>query len=187
MSIHRYNTNRYRKGVLKNIMRENHKRIPANNDEINLYCFLGEALLKIQMLEQALSHSITLKLNPAETKEKADDVLKKYQRYTLGSAIKTALEKKLFNTTIQDEFDSFLVQRNWLVHNVLIGNEENFNAGNIKEELFQKIKSISNKAEDIKRDIENDLIDFCTSKGKDMSKIKELLLLQQKGIRVRKN
>ena len=45
-------------------MMKNVKKIPANESEINLYCFLGEALLKIQMLEQALSHSITIKMNP---------------------------------------------------------------------------------------------------------------------------
>ena len=167
-------------------MPENKIRIPANNSKITLYCYLGEALLKIQMLEQALSYSITIKMNPDETREKADEFLKKHQRYTLGQAIKTALEKKLFNSAIQDELNSFLEQRNWLVHSVLIGNEEDFNAGNIKEALFQKIKSISDKAESIQRVIEYDMIDFCSSKGKDMSKIKELLLLQEKGIRVRK-
>lgn len=52
--------------------------------------------------------------------------------------------------------------------------------GNIKEELFQKIKSISDKAEDIKREIEYNMIAFCSSKGKDMSKIKELLKSQEK-------
>ncbi len=166
-------------------MKENKIRIPANNSEINLYCFLGEALIKIQMVEQALSHSITIKMNPDETKEKANEFLKKHQRYTLGSAIKTALEKKLFNSVIQDDLNSFLEQRNWLVHRVIIGNEDNFNTGNIKEKLFQKIKSISNKAEDIQRVIEYDIIEFCSSKGKDMSNIKELLLLQEKGIRVR--
>lgn len=149
------------------------KRIPANESEITLYCFLGEALIKIQALEQALSHSITLKMNPEETKEKAEDFLKKQQRYTLGMAINTALEKELFNTVIQEELNSFLKQRNWLVHSVIIGNEENFNAGTIKEELFQKIKSISDKAEEIQRVIEFDLIEFCSSKGKDMSKIME--------------
>ena len=168
-------------------MNENKIRIPANTNEITLYCFLGEALLKIQMLEQALSHSITLKMNPDETKEKADKILKEHQRYTLGSAIKTALEKKLFNSVIQDDLNSFLEQRNWLVHRVIIGNEDNFNTGNIKEKLFQKIKSISNKAEDIQRVIEYDMIDFCSSKGKDMSNIKEALKLQDKGIRIRKN
>lgn len=167
-------------------MKENMKRIPVDNTKITLYCFIGEALLKIQMLEQALSHSITIKMNPDETKEKADEFLKKQQRYTLGQAIRIALEKKLFNTAIQDELNSFLEQRNWFVHGVLIGNEENFNAGNIKEELLQKIKSISDKAEDIKRVIEYDLIDFCSSRGRDMSNIKEALKLQEEGIRVRK-
>lgn len=160
-------------------------RIPANNDEITLYCFLGEALLKIQILEQTLSHSITIKMNPDETKEIADEFLKKSQKYTLGQAVNITKEKKLFNSALQEDLNSFLEKRNWMIHNVIIGNEEDFNAGNIKEDLFQKIKSISDKAEDIKREIEYDLIEFCSSKGKDMSKIKELLLLQDKGIRVR--
>lgn len=160
---------------------------PANNNEISLYCYLGEALLKIQMLEQALSHSITLKINPDETKEKADEFLKKQQRYTLGQAIKIAINEKLYNLSLQNELEGFLKKRNWMVHSVIIGNEEDFNAGKISEELFNKIKSISDKAESIQHTIEYDLIEFCSSKGKDMSKIKELLLLQEKGIRVRKS
>lgn len=167
-------------------MSENVNKISANTSEITLYCFLGEALLNIQMLEQALSYAITLKMNPDVPKEKADEFLKQSQRYTLGQAIKIEKEKKLFNADLQDELDSFLKQRNWLVHSVVIGNEENFNAGNIKEELLQKIKSISDKAEYIKRLIEYDMIDFCSSKGKDMSKILELLKLEEKGIRIRK-
>ena len=168
-------------------MRENEIVIPVNNSEITLYCYLGEALLKIQMLEQALSYSITIKMNPDETKEKADEFLKKSQKYTFGQAVNIAKEKKLCNSVLLDEIDSFLKQRNWLVHSVLIGNEEDFNEGNIKEELIKKIKSISDKAEDIKRVIEYDMINFCSSKGRDVSKIKELLILQDKGIRVRKS
>lgn len=167
-------------------MGDNVKKIPANTAEITLYCYLGEALIKTQMLEQALTYSITLKMNPDETKEKADEILKSHQRYTFGKAIKIALDKNLFNSTIQEELNSFLNQRNWLIHSVLIGNEENFNAGNIKEELFFKIKSISDRAEVIKREIEYDMIEFCSSKGKDMSNNKEILKLQDQGIRIRK-
>lgn len=167
-------------------MKENNIIIPANTIEITLYCYLGEALLKTQLVEQALSYSLTLKMNPDETKEKADEYLKQSQKYTLGKAINISNKEKLYNFALQDELNAFLKQRNWLIHSVLIGNEENFNAGNIKEELFQKIKSISNKAESIHRELEYDLIDFCSSKGKDMSKIKELLKLQEKGIRTRK-
>jgi hypothetical protein len=87
---------------------------------------------------------------------------------------------------LQDELNAFLKQRNWLVHKVICGNEKDFNAGNIKEELFYKIKAISDKAESIKCLIEYDLIDFCSSKGKDMSEILALLKLQEQGIRIRK-
>lgn len=168
-------------------MKENEMKIQANNNEITLYCFLGEALLNIQMLEQALSYAITLKMNPDVPKVKADEFLKKHQRLTFGQAIKIANKEDIFNLSLKDELNSFLEQRNWLVHSVLIGNEEHFISRDIKEELFQKIKSISDKAESIQHTIEYDLIEFCSSKGKDMSKIKELLLLQEKGIRVRKS
>ena len=167
-------------------MKENVIKIPANDKEINFYCFLGEALLKTQMVEQALSYSITLKMNPSETKERADEFLKKYQSYTLGKAIKIAIKQKLYNLPLQDELNAFLQQRNWLVHKVICGNEEDLNAGNIKEELLHKIKDISDKAESIKSVIEYDLIDFCSSKGKDMSETFTLLKLQEQGIRIRK-
>lgn len=167
-------------------MKKNVTKIPANNNEINLYCFVGEAVLKVQMVEQALSYSITLKMNPTETKERADEFLKQHQSYTLGKAIKIAINEELYNLSLQDELNAFLKQRNWLAHKVIIGNEEDFNAGNIKEELLNKIKDISDKAESILRAIEYDLIDFCSSKGKDMSETLALLKLQEQGIKIRK-
>ena len=167
-------------------MEKNVVKIKANNNEINLYCFLGEAVLKTQMVEQALSYSITLKMNPIETKERADECLKQYQSYTLGQAIKIAIRENLYNLSLQEDLNVFLKQRNWLVHKVIIGNEENFNAGNIKEELFHKIKDISDKAESILRVIQYDLLDFCSSKGKDIPEIHALLKLEELGIRIRK-
>ncbi|UPQ79850.1 hypothetical protein M0M57_03215 [Flavobacterium azooxidireducens] len=167
-------------------MNDNFKKIPANDSEVNLYCFLGEALLKTQMAEQALSHSITLKMNPKETKERADKFLKQNQCYTFGQAIKIAIREKLYNSSLQDALNDFLQQRNWLVHKVICGNEEDFNKGNFKEELFHKIKSVSNNAESIQRVIQYDLIDFCSSQEKNMSETLELLKLQEQGIRIRK-
>lgn len=160
-------------------MKDNVIKIPANESEINLYCFLGEALLKTQMAEQALSHSITLKMNPTETKERADEFLKQNQSYTFGHAIKIAIKEKLYDSPLQDALNDFLHQRNWLVHKVICGNEQDLSEGNVKEELFQKIKSVSNNAENIQRMIEYDLIDFCSSQGKNMSEIRELLKLQE--------
>lgn len=165
-------------------MRGNGVKIPANVDEVTLYCFVGEALWKIQIVEQALSHSITLKMNPAETKERADEVLKKYQRFTLGDAIKVAIKEKLYRTSLQEELNAFQKQRNWLVHNAMPENHNALNNKNKKEALFDKIKSISDKAESIQREIEYDMISFCSSKGKDMSEIFELLKLQEQGVRI---
>ncbi|MFB9079058.1 hypothetical protein ACFFLS_09825 [Flavobacterium procerum] len=167
-------------------MKKNATKIPANNNEINLYCFVGEAVFKVQMVEQALSYSITLKMNPTETKERADEFLQQNQSYTLGKAIKIGIKEELYSLLLQDELKAFLQQRNWLVHKTIIGNEEDFNAGNIKEELLNKIKDISDKAESILHAIEYDLIEFCSSKGKDMSETLALLNLQEQGIRIRK-
>ncbi|WP_443946955.1 hypothetical protein ACJVDH_07555 [Pedobacter sp. AW1-32] len=52
--------------------------------------------------------------------------------------------------------------------------------------MLDKIHSVSDKAIIIHRELEYDLLDFCTSKGKDMSKMRTLLDLQGQGIRVRK-
>ncbi len=166
-------------------MKGNVIKIPANQDEITLYCFVGEALWKIQVVEQALSHSITLKMNPAETKERADEFLKQHQRYTLGTAIKVAIKEKLYDSSLQDELNAFLEQRNWLVHKAMHESQHGLNWEDKKEELFQKIKSISERAESIQREIEYDMINFCSSKGKDMSKILAALKLQEQGVRVK--
>ena len=166
-------------------MKRNIKKIPANQDEITLYCFVGEALWKIQIVEQALSHSITLKMNPAVTKERAGEFLKQHQSYTLGKAIKAAIKEKLYDSSLQDELNAFLDQRNWLVHKAMPESLHGLNWEDKKEELFQKIKSISDRAESIQREIEYDMINFCSSMGKDMSKILALLKLQEEGVRIK--
>lgn len=165
-------------------MSGNSVKIPANVDEVTLYCFVGEALWKIQIVEQALSHSITLKMNPAETKDRADEFLEEQQSYTLGKAIKIAKAKKLYSSTLEGELNLFLDQRNWLVHKAMPESQHGLNWENKKEDLFNKIKSISNNAESIQSKIQYDMIDFCSSKGKDMSKILESLKLQEQGVRI---
>lgn len=166
-------------------MSENIIKIPANENEITLYCFIGEAIWKIQMVEQALSCSITLKMNPAATKEQADKVLKQHQSYTLGAAVNIASKEKLYDSSLQDELYTFLDQRNWLVHKAMAESHHDKNWEDEKKELFHKIKSISDKAESLQRQIEYDMIDFCSSKGKDMSRTLELLKLQEEGVRIK--
>ena len=160
----------------------------ASQEEIMLCTLTGEALWRIQLVEQALSHAITLKLNPEETKEKADVVLKTYQSYTLGKAIKKALENGLYEPTLQNDLNDFLVQRNWLIHKIYSEILEDINSLSKREklfaELYQKVKSITNQAAKIQRSIEEDMIEFCKSKGRDMSEAIEMLKLHDQGIRI---
>jgi hypothetical protein len=166
-------------------MRENATKIPANQNEITLYCYIGEAVWKIQVVEQALNHSITLKMNPETTKEHADEILKQHKSYTLGRAIQIASKEKLYDSSLQVELNAFLGQRNWVVHKAMSENHHGLNWENKKEELFQRIKSISDRAEVIQRELEYDMINFCSSKGKDMSRIVALIKLQEEGVRVK--
>jgi len=48
---------------------------------------------------------------------------------------------------------------------------DNLSSDTAKKELFHKIKSIANNAQKIQRAIEMDLANFCTSNGRDMSKV----------------
>lgn len=50
-------------------------KIPAIKEEINLYCYLMEALLKTQVVEQAMSYSISIKMNTTAVKADTDEFL----------------------------------------------------------------------------------------------------------------
>lgn len=166
------------------------KPIPANEDEISLYTYAGEALWKIQVVEQALSCWITLKLNPKADMDQADVFLKELQGYTLGKAIKKARENKLVNESLENKLYPFLGERNWLIHKSLSEIHHEFDYCNKRKEIIsnlcKRIKSISDTAETIQREIEYDMINFCESQNRDMSKIREVLKLQENGIRVNK-
>ncbi|MGX8764743.1 hypothetical protein, partial [Legionella pneumophila] len=68
------------------------KTKPVSQDEMLLYCLIGEAVWMIQHLEDALSHSITLKKHVKKPYglplEQGNQFLNEYRSYTLGKAIK---------------------------------------------------------------------------------------------------
>jgi len=66
----------------------------------------------------------------------------------------------------------------------MVESQNEINTENKREEVFNKIKSISDKAESIQHEIEYDMINFCSSKGKDMSEVLGLLKLQEQGVRI---
>lgn len=160
-------------------MSPEYKRKPANQDEIKLYCLVGEALCMVQHLEDALSHSITLKRDVKKPYSmpliKANELLEGYRFYTLGRAISLAKKEGIYTESLLQNLEIFLSERNWLVHKCMPQNREDVYFETSKNRLFHKIKSITEQAQILLQFIEADLIDFSSSNGLDMSGIKAVM------------
>lgn len=153
-------------------MKENFAVQPASQDEIALYCYMGEALCMIQELEEALSHSITLKKYSTASREEADQALSKHRkRYTLGQAVQLSDKEKLYALSLQSDLNNFYQKRNWLVHKAMFECRDDLYTNSERDELFYRIKSIAVSAQKNQKAIELDMMNFCISKGRDMSKI----------------
>lgn len=150
--------------------------INYSQDITSLYCLIGEAVCMIQHLEGALSVSITLKKDiqsPGRiSKKNADDFLQENLSFTLGKAIKLSKKNGLYSDILYNELDSFLDERNWLVHKFLQQHLDDIHVISKRDRLFHRIKTISNNAKMLKEIIEADLIEFSESVGVDMTKVR---------------
>lgn len=150
----------------------------ASKEEINLYIFVGEALSMTQHLEDCLSHSIIIKREPRNTSRmQANGILEKYRTYTLGKAVNLAKVESLFSESIQKELKDFLTERNWLVHRSIAHNRDDLAVLSKRNSLIKRVKLITDKAMAIIRLLEEDLMDYCSSNGADMSKVREAIKL----------
>jgi hypothetical protein len=153
-----------------------YKMKPANQDEIKLYCLVGEALCMVQHLEDALSHSITLKKEVKKPYsmpiKKANEFLEKYRFYTLGQAIKLAKKEGKYTGLLLQELEIFLSERNWLVHKCMPQNRNDMYSETSKNRLFHKIKNITEQAQALLQRIEEELINFSSSNDLDMSGVR---------------
>lgn len=147
---------------------------PANPEEMMLYARMGEAVCKIQILEQALSHSITVKLNPDVNESDANVFLSKQQSYTFGKVVKLAAIESVYPDKLQKALEELLAERNWLVHRAMLESQQG-NRIVVAEPIVQRIKSIADKSEKLQLILEYDLIDFAQSKGRNMANIIEIL------------
>lgn len=125
----------------------------------------------IQELESALSHSITLKKHHAVSKKLADDALiKHHEDHTLGKAIRLAEEENFYPLPLQKDLSDFNKRRNWLIHKAIFETRDDPYLDPRKHNLFEKIKSIADDARRLQHEIELDMVAFCTSRGRDMTK-----------------
>lgn len=147
----------------------------ASKNEITLYTVLGESLCVVQILEDALSHSIVLKKTEPDQKKEADDLLKKQRSYTLGMAINAIKKESLFPKSLEIELSKLLTERNWLIHKSITENKDDLKSDSRFNELFNRIKALTLKAHKLQILIELDLIEYSEKKGIDMTKVKDAM------------
>ena len=158
--------------MLKDCSPADRKR-PASQGEILLFTMMGQAMLSIQVLEECLSASITIKVDMGHprkiSKVEADEKLKhRLRKYTLGGAIKEASKNKLYSEDIHSALGAFLKERNWFTHRIV----DDVYTPAKWDALFVRIKSIANEAHRIQRAIEDDLISYSEANGLDMSNVR---------------
>lgn len=145
---------------------------PASQEEIALFTMMGQTILNIQVMEECLSMSITLKADIGHphnvSKTEADLLLQKHRSHTLGKAITIALKKKLYHDDLQSALNTLLKERNWLVHKSI----DDFYTPAKRIGLFNRMQSIALEAHRIQREIEDDLILFAESNDLDMSNVR---------------
>ncbi|MAU14140.1 hypothetical protein [Flagellimonas sp.] len=156
-------------------MIENIKFKEASKREITLYTILGESLCAVQILEDALSHSIVLKKTEPDQKNEADNLLKKQRKYTLGLAINAIKKESLFPKALGFELSNLLTERNWLIHKSITENKDDLKSDSYFEKLIERIKAITSKAHKLQISIELDLIEYSEKKGIDMTKVKNAM------------
>lgn len=144
----------------------------ATRKEIFLFTMMGQALLNIQVLEECLSLSITLKADvgypPKISKTEADLRLKNRLSKTLGKAVNEAAEKKLYVENLEAALKAFLKERNWFTHQIV----NDFYNPHKQDIVLIRIKAIALEAHRLQRMIEDDLITYAESNELDMSSVR---------------
>ncbi len=144
----------------------------ASEKDKLLYTCLGESLCAVQILEDVVSHAIILKKTEPEQKKEAEILLREQRKYTLGQVIKIAKEESLLPKSLEIQLSEILLERNWLVHNCITEDKKNYKTDSFYNNLFEKTKTITTKANTLKILIELDLIKYTEKKGINMAKVK---------------
>lgn len=150
-------------------MSEKYRFKPASQQELSLYCFVGESVCAVQHVEDALNHSIVLKKTKPRLRSEGDRLLEKHRSYTLGKAIKIAEHASLYPVSLQQELKEFLSERNWLIHKSIAQGRDEWDLNISREKLFRRIKAVTTQAQKVLQLIEEDLIEFSEANGVDMT------------------
>jgi hypothetical protein len=135
---------------------------PTEFDVQELFRLVGKSVWMLQHLENAVASFTAMIILQKErdkskkiTEEYAHNVLKKQKDLTLGRMIANAKSARSIPPELNNRFDIFLIERNWLIHNCIKTDYLSLRSDKKKALLFERIHDFAEEAMVLAKEIHN--------------------------------
>lgn len=142
-----------------------------NEDELAVfYHEIGAAVWLIQYLEDVLVTFMSVKKFKRQPTTAAEALsrLEKERKGTLGSICKKAKAEGIITPSLEGRFDALLDERNWLIHNSRKESSTTLYNDELREKMFQRIRSIQEESDQLKKLLFEDYCAFLQAQGVDL-------------------
>lgn len=151
-------------------------RRQLNPDELDfLYREIGKGIWHLQYVEDALHTLITLKVEvktPGRvTQGKAQQLLAKHRRNTLGTSLRIAKENNVVTSSLEAKLVHFKEERDWLVHRSLNSHRELLYTDEGRVEMFERLAKFLSEAKALQHNIVDELALFAKRHGVSMAEV----------------
>ena len=151
-------------------------RRQINADELAaLYMRIGAALWHIQFLEDVLVSFLAMKIIHEQRcsgrtvgREEGDALLAEKRRVTFGPLIESCSSRKVIRPDLRQRFETFKVERHWLVHRSMVENGDDLYLDSAREALLHRVAAIQDEAIVLKKLVASDLDVWIASHGVDV-------------------
>ena len=136
------------------------------------YKLVGKAIWYVQHLENILVSFLTLKVLHEQrcagqqlTKDNAEQLLADKRKITLGPLIETCKSRKIIRPSDYGRFETFKLERHWLVHQCMIENRDDLYLDETRNAIFSRIEAIEAEAAALKDLIYRDMESWIVKQG----------------------
>lgn len=130
------------------------------------------SFIALKILQQKRETKNNYKVNEEELKKVHDQ----QKGLTLGPMIERARKQKNIPKQLEARFQTFLKERNWLVHNCVPENYLALSSGELKKNLFNRLDAFINEAIDLRNEVYSQFEEWFGSKGYDVQAAHEKAL-----------
>ena len=130
------------------------------------------SFIALKILQQKRETKNNYKVNEEELKKVHDQ----QKRLTLGPMIERAIKQKNIPKPLEARFQTFLKERNWLVHNCVPENYLALRSRELKKKLLNRLDVFINEATDLLKEVYGQFEKWFESKGYDVQAAHNLSL-----------